>query len=131
MTKQVLGRGLSALITGEPAPNRGQIKEMNIKEIVPSPFQPRKDFDSTNLKELIQSIKTKGLIQPIQGTVTEIVEGTVNVIKTIKVIRQDGRVDLMEVAELIVKAVSLLGPLQKFGRWIANLFRRKDKRRPL
>lgn len=69
--------------------------------------------------------------EPIQGTVTEIVEGTVNVIKTIKVIRQDGRVDLMEVAELIVKAVSLLGPLQKLGRWIANLFRRKDKRRPL
>lgn len=69
--------------------------------------------------------------EPIQGTVTEIVEGTVNVIKTIKVIRQDGRVDLMEVADLIVKAVSLLGPLQKFGRWIANLFRRKDKRRPL
>jgi len=69
--------------------------------------------------------------EPIQGTVTEIVEGTVNVIKTIKVIRQDGRVDLMEVAELIVKAVSLLGPLQKLGRWIANLFRRKDKRKPL
>lgn len=69
--------------------------------------------------------------EPIQGTVEEIVEGTQNVIKTIKVIRQDGRVDLMEVAELIVKAVSLLGPLQKLGRWIANLFRRKDKRRPL
>lgn len=69
--------------------------------------------------------------EPIEGTVQEIVEGTANVIKTIKVIRQDGRVDLMEVAELIVKAVSLLGPLQKLGRWIANLFRRKDKRRPL
>ena len=69
--------------------------------------------------------------QPIQGTVTEIVEGTVNVIKTIKVIRADGRIDLMEVAELIVRAASLLGPLQKLGRWIANLFRRKDKRRPL
>jgi hypothetical protein len=67
----------------------------------------------------------------IKGTVTEIVDGTVNVIKTIKVIRSDGRIDFMEVAELIVKAASLLGPLQKLGRWIANLFRRKDKRKPL
>ena len=69
--------------------------------------------------------------EPIQGTVTEIVEGTVNVIKTIKVMRSDGRIDLVEVAELVVRAASLLGPLQKLGRWIANLFRRKDKRRPL
>lgn len=69
--------------------------------------------------------------EPIQGTVTEIVEGTKNVIKTIEVIREDGRIDLVEVAELVVRAASLIKPLQKLGRWIANLFRRKDKRRPL
>lgn len=69
--------------------------------------------------------------EPIEGTVKEIVEGTKNVIKTIEVIRQDGRIDLVEVAELVVRAASLIKPLQKFGRWFLNLFRRKDKRRPL
>ena len=69
--------------------------------------------------------------EPIVGTVTEIVENTRNVIKTIKVIRADGRIDLVEVADLFVRAVELIGPVKKLFRTIANWFRKKDKRKPV
>ena len=69
--------------------------------------------------------------EPIYGTVQEIVSGTANVIKTVKVIREDGRVDFVEVANVVVLAVTLIEPLVKFGRWVANLFRKKENRRPL
>ncbi len=69
--------------------------------------------------------------EPIYGTVHEIVSGTANVIKTVKVIREDGRVDFIEVANVVVLAVQLIEPLAKFGRWVANLFRKKTNRRPL
>ena len=41
------------------------VAEVPINKIEPNPFQPRKDFDKEELLELVQSIKTLGLIQPI------------------------------------------------------------------
>ena len=38
---------------------------INIEEIVPSPYQPRKNFDEENLKSLVDSINQQGVIQPI------------------------------------------------------------------
>lgn len=56
-----LGRGLEALI-----PERGlEVIAVDIKKIVPNPHQPRKNFKDTSLKELAQSIKAKGVLQPI------------------------------------------------------------------
>ena len=69
--------------------------------------------------------------EPIYGTVKEIVSGTANVIKTVRVMREDGRVDFIEVANVVVLTVGLIEPLVKFGRWIANLFRKPQNRRPL
>ncbi len=61
--KKGLGRGLSSLI-GESKiePQRNHI---SISDLVPNKYQPRKIFDETNLKELTDSIKEKGMIQPI------------------------------------------------------------------
>ena len=42
----------------------GSIK-LNVKEIKPNPYQPRKDFDQTGLQELADSIKENGVFQPI------------------------------------------------------------------
>ena len=39
--------------------------ELNISEIRPNPYQPRKEFDEAGLKELADSIKTNGVFQPI------------------------------------------------------------------
>lgn len=60
-----LGRGYDALI-----PNAGTIKNqetnfVDIQLIITNPDQPRKDFDQTALQELANSIKEKGILQPI------------------------------------------------------------------
>lgn len=73
MERKVLGKGLSALI-GErvsksesfyPQIEKEDVVYLDIEEIEPNPFQPRRDFDSESLEELKASIKEKGVIQPI------------------------------------------------------------------
>ncbi|WP_041367231.1 nucleoid occlusion protein [Natranaerobius thermophilus] len=41
------------------------IQEVPMEEIDPNPYQPRREFDEERLQELMQSIKTYGLLQPI------------------------------------------------------------------
>ncbi|NLO97369.1 MAG: ParB/RepB/Spo0J family partition protein [Peptococcaceae bacterium] len=64
MSKKRLGRGLGALIT-ESETDSGQIKEILLTDIVSNPDQPRQDFDEEKLKELADSIREHGLLQPI------------------------------------------------------------------
>ena len=61
--KKGLGRGLSSLI-GETKiePKKNQLP---ISDLVPNKYQPRKIFNETNLDELTNSIKERGMIQPI------------------------------------------------------------------
>ncbi|WP_251712953.1 ParB/RepB/Spo0J family partition protein [Lactococcus ileimucosae] len=42
-----------------------KIYQLNIEEISKNPYQPRKNFDSDKLRELAQSIKVNGVLQPI------------------------------------------------------------------
>ena len=65
--KTALGKGLSALIPekDEAAAKGHEILEINIKNIVPNEYQPRKMFKDKALNDLISSIKEKGVIQPI------------------------------------------------------------------
>lgn len=56
-----LGRGLSALIPSEEE----KIKEIEIEKILPNPHQPRETMDIENLRELAESIKQRGVLQPI------------------------------------------------------------------
>lgn len=65
MAKQVLGRGLSALISREGTERKEVVRELNVKDIMASKFQPRRDFDLKQLKELMASIREKGVVQPI------------------------------------------------------------------
>ena len=61
--KKGLGRGLSSLIgESKVEPQRNHI---SISDLVPNKYQPRKIFDENNLKELTDSIKERGMIQPI------------------------------------------------------------------
>ena len=61
--KKGLGRGLSSLI-GETK-NEINIKKLLISDLVQNKFQPRKLFDEESLNELTNSIKERGIIQPI------------------------------------------------------------------
>jgi ParB family chromosome partitioning protein len=61
--KKGLGRGLSSLI-GETKVET-KTNKLQLSEIIPNKFQPRKSFDEENLNELTNSIKERGVIQPI------------------------------------------------------------------
>ena len=61
--KKGLGRGLSSLI-GETKVEKSTNKLL-LSEIIPNKYQPRKDFDEVNLDDLTNSIKERGVIQPI------------------------------------------------------------------
>jgi ParB family chromosome partitioning protein len=61
--KKGLGRGLSSLI-GE---TKVEVQKnlLSVSDLVPNKYQPRKNFDEANLEDLTNSIKERGMIQPI------------------------------------------------------------------
>jgi ParB family transcriptional regulator, chromosome partitioning protein len=61
--KKGLGRGLSSLI-GETKIET-QKNQLSISDLIPNKFQPRKIFDENNLTDLTNSIKERGILQPI------------------------------------------------------------------
>jgi stage 0 sporulation protein J len=73
MAKKSLGRGLGAILAdvesayeAELGGERSErVQEISLKDIIPNPYQPRKNFDENGLIELSESIKRHGLIQPI------------------------------------------------------------------
>ena len=67
MERKALGKGISALIpTKEPESTKHEeVLSIKLEQIRPSPFQPRVDFDNQSMEELTQSIKEKGVIQPV------------------------------------------------------------------
>lgn len=62
-----LGRGIEALFEDEPQieDNEEEIQDLNLGDVRPNPYQPRKNFDDKSLKELADSIKENGVFQPI------------------------------------------------------------------
>src|SRR5438552_14185495 len=75
MAKMALGKGLSALIAAQPAPAPAvrptpeeyaeKIWQIRLDSITPSPLQPRKEFGTDALSELVESIRQHGIIQPL------------------------------------------------------------------
>ena len=70
LQKGRLGRGLASLIGETPQteprlPVHGEQRLIPIEQLHPSGLNPRKDFDNIEMVELAQSIRTKGLVQPI------------------------------------------------------------------
>ncbi len=61
--KKGLGRGLSSLI-GETKIET-QKNQISIGDLIPNKYQPRKIFDEASLEDLTNSIKERGMIQPI------------------------------------------------------------------
>lgn len=65
MTKPRLGRGLDILLPQTGASEDSLVMEIPISQIDPNQSQPRKAFDGDKLNELAESIRQKGLLQPI------------------------------------------------------------------
>ena len=71
-THRALGRGLSALIperttttTPETSSNDQQLIKLRVTQIRPNPFQPRSTFNQEKQQELIDSMRARGIIQPV------------------------------------------------------------------
>lgn len=67
-----LGRGLSALLGEAPQPQQAEegtggkaVQTMPVSRIDPNPDQPRRHFDDDALAELAESIRTRGILQPL------------------------------------------------------------------
>lgn len=65
MAKYGLGKGLGALLNIDEENYKNQLIEMDIDKIQRDPRQPRKEFSKEELDELAESIREKGIIQPI------------------------------------------------------------------
>jgi ParB family chromosome partitioning protein len=76
-----LGRGLEALIGAAPAAatTSSELQRVAVARIRPNPFQPRREFDPTELAELAASIRSSGLLQPVTvrktGELYELIAG--------------------------------------------------------
>lgn len=72
-TRKALGKGLASLIPNEPKIVTEESSELStntidIESIVPNRMQPRKEFSEEALKDLTESIKKNGIIQPLVVT---------------------------------------------------------------
>lgn len=76
MSKSALGRGLGALLSSAPggarapaapeAPATG-LRRVPVTQIQPSPLQPRREFPEAALRELAESIREHGILQPLSA----------------------------------------------------------------
>lgn len=62
---KALGKGLNSLFNANKEMDDEIVQEVNIKDCRPNPYQPRKVFTEESLAELVESIKTHGILQPI------------------------------------------------------------------
>jgi ParB family chromosome partitioning protein len=61
--RHALGKGLGALFSSLPA--SGEVQELDVRRLIPNRHQPRQQFDDASLKELAESIKKQGVVQPV------------------------------------------------------------------
>ena len=125
--KSSLGRGLDALLArpAADAPGGPQVQTLNIDRIVQAAYQPRQVFQPEALAELAQSIREKGVLQPLlvrpRGDAFEIVAGErrwrasqlAGLTQLPVVIRDLGDRDALEIAIVENLQREDLGPLEE------------------
>jgi ParB family chromosome partitioning protein len=60
-----MGRGLAAILSVAPRDELEELREIPVELIAPSPHQPRRTFDEEALVALGESIKLRGVLQPV------------------------------------------------------------------
>ncbi|HLY62853.1 MAG TPA: ParB/RepB/Spo0J family partition protein [Terriglobia bacterium] len=65
MARKALGRGLSSLLREIEEKPAGGLDQIALDAIDPNPFQPRRAFNEESLKELAESIRASGIVQPV------------------------------------------------------------------
>jgi ParB family chromosome partitioning protein len=64
MSKKALGKGIDALLGGDRQQS-SSVAEVALADLRPNPEQPRRDFRESTLRELADSIREKGVLQPV------------------------------------------------------------------
>jgi len=111
MAKSALGKGLGALINtrvAQPTPDRASgesVELLPLKAISPSPLQPRTEFPQGHLSELVDSIREKGIIQPL--IVRKISSGSYELIAGERRWRAATELKLSEAPAIVRKATDL------------------------
>lgn len=65
MKKKAMGRGLDAIFESNSESVNDGVSVLSISDVEPNPSQPRRTFDENALAELTESVKKRGVIQPI------------------------------------------------------------------
>jgi ParB family transcriptional regulator, chromosome partitioning protein len=65
MSKKVLGKGIGALLGDEAELDPSSVTEVPASALKPNPQQPRREFDEAALRDLADSIRQKGVLQPV------------------------------------------------------------------
>src|ERR671920_1759502 len=62
-----MGRGLAAIlaVSDEPADEDGDLRHIPLDLIAPNPRQPRRSFDQASLQALADSVRERGIVQPV------------------------------------------------------------------
>lgn len=119
MSKSPLGRGLSSLIPNKTSDqtvktqvlesdniliSEDKLLEVNINSIEPNPYQPRTEFSQEEIENLAQSIKDKGILQPL--VVTEVDDGKYQLIAGERRLRASKLAGFKKVAVVIKKGIN-------------------------
>jgi len=66
MKRKVLGKGIDAIISNRPTiQSEKGFMEIDVEDIYPNPYQPRKKFSQEKIRELAESLNESGMIQPV------------------------------------------------------------------
>ncbi|PZS08698.1 MAG: chromosome partitioning protein ParB, partial [Solirubrobacterales bacterium] len=63
--QRAMGRGLAAILSVAPKDELEELRQLPTELIVPNPHQPRSTFDEAGLGGLAESIRLRGVLQPI------------------------------------------------------------------
>lgn len=127
MARQALGKGLGALIkkteqrntesSTEEVIDESRVIVANPEEILASPFQPRRHFNEEQIRELAESIRERGLIQPL---IVRKIDGKYELIageRRLRAIRSLGmnevRIVVKDATDLEVAELTLIENLQR------------------
>jgi ParB family chromosome partitioning protein len=71
MSKKALGKGIDALLGGDRQAEASAVADVALSDLRPNPEQPRHDFNEAALRELADSIREKGILQPVLAETDE------------------------------------------------------------
>lgn len=65
MAERGIGRGLAAILAVKPDETVEELRELPVDLVAPNPSQPRRAFDENGLLALAESIRSRGVLQPV------------------------------------------------------------------